>query len=153
MSEVIIQPKKRYEVSGYNIERTSKLMKLAFSRMLQMHEDIPITVDQWVILQLVEKHQILSQQEIAELSLKDAPTITRIIDLLVQKELLLRSPDLNDRRKFNISITSKGIKVYNLVIPILHAFRNEAYDGITDHELSALDSIMNKIFINLSKPN
>jgi DNA-binding MarR family transcriptional regulator len=141
------------EFSGYNIERTAKLMKLSFSRYLQIHGHGYITVDQWVILQLIYKHGELSQQAISDLSLKDAPTVTRILDLLVQKNMITRSIDRLDRRKFTIKLTQRGQEVYHLILPILQRFREEAYDGITDKELGLLDSVISKIFFNLSKPN
>ncbi len=144
---------KRYEVSGFSIEKTAKLMKLSFSRLLLMHPEIDITVDQWVIIQLLFRHTSLSQQEVSELACKDAPTVTRMIDLLVIKALVTREPHPSDRRKFVISLTSAGNEMYHQVKPILIEFREEAYDGISDDELSVLEQTMHKIFINLSKQN
>jgi DNA-binding MarR family transcriptional regulator len=144
---------KRYEVSGYSLEKTAKLMKLSFSRLLLMHPEVDITVDQWVILQLVNKYKQISQQELCDLAFKDAPTVTRIIDLLVHKSLVLREAHPSDRRKFIIKITDAGLAIYNQVRPILTEFRQEAYDGITDDELALLEQTMHKIFLNLSKQN
>jgi DNA-binding MarR family transcriptional regulator len=144
---------KRYEVSGYSLEKTAKLMKLSFSRLLHMHPEIDITVDQWVILQLVFKYREISQQELCDLAFKDAPTVTRIIDLLASKSLVTREAHPSDRRKFIITITEAGLAMHNQVKPILTEFRLEAYDGITDQELETLEHIMSKIFVNLSKQN
>ncbi len=144
---------KRYEISGFVLEKTVKLMKLSFSRILLLHPEIDITVDQWVIIQLVNKHETLSQQELSELSFKDAPTITRMIDLLVSKEILLRNPDPNDRRKYLITLTTQGEAIFEEVHPLVQEFRTEAYAGISSDELKSLEKISNKIFENLSKPN
>lgn len=144
---------KRYEISGFAIEKTAKLMKLSFSRILLMHPEIDITVDQWIIIQLLFKHKELSQQELSDLAFKDAPTITRMIDLMALKKLVNRNPDPSDRRKFLISLTEEGHHLYNLVDPIVREFRFEAYAGIADEELILLDNIMQKIFLNLSKQN
>ncbi|MBK9736020.1 MAG: MarR family transcriptional regulator [Saprospiraceae bacterium] len=144
---------KRYEVSGFAIEKTVKLMKLSFSRILLLHPEIDITVDQWIIIQLLHKHTSLSQQELSDLAFKDAPTITRMIDLMVQKNLATRNPDSNDRRKFIISLTNQGIFMYKQVSPVVNEFRAEAYADISNEELATLEKIMNKIFLNLSKQN
>lgn len=118
-----------------------------------MHPEIDITVDQWIVIQLLFKHKNLSQQQIAELSFKDAPTVTRIIDILVNKDIVRRDADHLDRRKFSILLTDNGIDTYKMVIPILEEFRREAYADIAHEDLIALEETMNKIFQNLSKQN
>lgn len=151
--EAIIHKIKQPEVSGYTIEKTVKLMKLSFSRILMLHPEIDITVDQWIIIQLLYKHQNLSQQQLAELSFKDAPTVTRIIDILVNKDIVRRDADHQDRRKFSILLTENGLTTYKMVIPLLDEFRKEAYADIAHKDLIALEETMNKIFQNLSKQN
>lgn len=143
----------RPEVAGITLEKTVKMMKLTFSRMLLLHPELDVTVDQWVVLQLLCKHGKLSQQELCDLAFKDAPTMTRMIDLLVSKELVLRSPDKKDRRKFNIYLTKQGKQKYDLIVPIVQTFRNEAYAGIEKKELIALETTLNKIFDNLAQQN
>jgi len=151
--EATLHKIKQPEVSGFTIEKTVKLMKLSFSRILMMHPEIDITVDQWIVIQLLFKHKNLSQQQIAELSFKDAPTVTRIIDILVNKDIVRRDADHLDRRKFSILLTDNGIDTYKMVIPILEEFRREAYADIAHEDLIALEETMNKIFQNLSKQN
>ena len=151
--EATIHKIKQPEVSGFAIEKTVKLMKLSFSRILMLHPEIDITVDQWIIIQLLYKHKNLSQQQIAELSFKDAPTVTRIIDILVNKDIVRRDADFQDRRKFSILLTENGLDTYKMVIPILEEFRREAYADIAHEDLLALEKTMNKIFQNLSKQN
>jgi DNA-binding MarR family transcriptional regulator len=149
----IASPPRKHEVSGYSIEKTAKLMKLSFSRLLLMHPEVDITVDQWVILQLVQRHQALSQQQLCELSYKDAPTVTRIIDLLVHKGMTTRTAHPDDRRRYVIELTPDGQQTYDAIKPILQEFRSEAYEGISDKEMYNLETTMNKIFFNLSKQN
>jgi DNA-binding MarR family transcriptional regulator len=144
---------KKYELSGYNIEKTAKLMKLSFSRLLLLHPNVDITVDQWVILNIVKKYKSLSQQRLCELAFKDAPTVTRIIDLLESKGYINRNPVEDDRRRFAIDITDDGIYLHNTIQPVLDEFRLEAFEGISDEELKQLEMTMHKIFTNLSKFN
>lgn len=148
-----ITTQKRIEMSGLLIEKTAKLLKLSFARLLMLHPEVDITVDQWVIIQLLYKHKALSQQDLAELSFKDAPTVTRIIDLLENKSYVIRNSDPGDRRKFVISLTKEGIDMYHRILPLLQEFRSECYEGLNNEELSSLEYILNKIFTNLSKSN
>ncbi len=142
---------KRHELSGFTLEKTVKLMKLRLSRIMSMHPELDLTVDQWVILHMLKTHDSLSQQELGNLTFKDAPTITRMIDLLVSKKLVKRTQDAADRRKYNVKLTELGVVKYEKTEPVVKEFRAEAYEGISSEELKMLNKILNKIFINLSQ--
>ena len=139
---------RKTEISGFIIERTAKKMKQSFKRILK-EQRAEITVDQWVILQELQKENGLSQFEIAARTFKDAPTVTRIIDLLCKKQLLERLPDAEDRRKFNIFLTNAGKLKIGEVLPMVEAFRAEAWNGLSDKEINQLKNTLNTIFQNL----
>lgn len=140
-------------LSGFKLEKTVKLMKLSFSRILLLHPDIDVTVDQWVILHFLYIHKKLSQQELADLAFKDAPTITRMLDLMESKGLVVRHLDTDDKRKFKIKITDFGKEKHNIIEPLVDEFRSEAYAGLTDEQLITLEIALDTIFTNLSKSN
>lgn len=141
------------EITGFTLEKTVKMMKLTFSRILLLHPEIDITVDQWVVIHLLHKHKQLSQQELGDLAFKDAPTVTRMLDLLELKQVISRKADKKDKRKYKIELTSKGKIKFESIQPIVKEFRAEAYDGLTDNELNMLEKTLKKIFDNLSKQN
>lgn len=144
---------KKTEITGFTLEKTVKMMKLSFSRTLLLHPEIDITVDQWVVLHLLNKHKQLSQQELGDLAFKDAPTITRMLDLLELKQVIIRKADKKDKRKYKIALTALGKNKFNAIQPIVQEFRAEAYDGLTNEELNMLEKTLKKIFDNLSKQN
>ncbi len=135
---------------GYTIERTAKRMKQVYKRMLK-EAGAGITVDQWVVLKLVSDRDGLSQLEIAEQTDKDAPTVTRIIDLLVQKELCERQADPEDRRRFSIRLTEAGRLKIKEVGPIVRAFRKRGWEGLSETDLEQLMRTLNLIYKNLNK--
>jgi len=138
----------KLEISGFIIERTQRRMKQKFQRLLK-EANTEITVDQWILLQELSKENGISQLELAQRAYKDAPTVTRILDLLAQKKLTKRVADANDRRKFNIELTKKGQKKIEEVTPVLRQFREKAWDGLSINEVSKLTKVLNRIFENL----
>ncbi len=139
----------RFELSGVLIEHTSKRMKHAFAKILLEQFDNKVTVDQWVVLNQLYKYGNLSQYEIAALAYKDAPTITRIIDILLTKKYILKSADAEDRRKFTIKLSLEGKELVKEILPSLDMFRESCYKNISEGELSGLEKILNKINQNL----
>lgn len=124
-------------------------MKLAFARLLSDYPDINITIDQWVIIQILDTSGAMHQMDLAEESFKDAPTITRIIDKLEKKGYVLRTQDETDRRKFIIEITESGNQLVAIVNPLVSEFRSKIYGELTSHELAKLESTMLQIEKNI----
>jgi len=138
------------EIWGYTIERTAKRMKQVYQRMLKA-ANAGITVDQWVVLQLLDGQDGINQLEIGEKTNKDAPTITRIIDLLCKKNLCERQLDPDDRRKFSICLTREGKLKVKEVKPIVRRFRKKGWEGLKEKDLSQLMRTLNKIYHNLEE--
>ncbi len=137
-------------LEGYLLEETAKSMKKAFAKKLTSLK-VDVTVDQWIVLDQLSLNGILSQLEISTKTSKDAPTITRIIDLLVKKELAERNPDPSDRRKFLISLSPKGEKVTNKIRPLNTAFRSSCYEGLNAKTLKSFKETLQTINTNLEK--
>lgn len=135
--------------SGFIVDRTAKRMKQFYQKMLKQH-NLGITVDQWVVLQELDKEDELNQFELARRCYKDAPTLTRIIDLLGKKALLSRVVDPQDRRKFNICLSAAGRAKIKAVQPVLRQFRAQCWKGLREEELKQLTAIMNKIYHNIT---
>ena len=137
------------ELPGFVIERTIKKMKHSFAKILsELNADF--TVDQWIVLQILYKNGPLNQFEIADIAVKDRPTITRIIDILADKSLLIRKPDKSDRRRFMIQLTGNGKKAVESIHPEVVKFRRKAYQGLSEPDMQKLKSIMDKIHKNLT---
>lgn len=107
-----------------------------------------ITIDQTLVLQFLNRHPELSQKEIAELIFKDNASMTRMINIMVQKKYLKRTGHQQDRRRYNIEITKKGKETLDDLPPIILKNRDKALKNITESELVQLDNILNKIIIN-----
>lgn len=108
-----------------------------------------ITVDQWVILDHLMKANGLSQQKLGELTFKDAPTVTRIIDLLEKKGLVQRQVSNGDRRKFSIVLTDTGCDTYQLVLPEVESLRSAGWDHLSENDFNELMRILRTVFVNM----
>jgi DNA-binding MarR family transcriptional regulator len=146
-------PARQLEMYGHRLERTAKMMKLYFSRALASDHNIDITVDQYVVLNLLVKKGELNPQEIAIASYKDAPTITRILEILADKNYIIKSVDIEDKRRYNISISESGVDIVNKIEPIVQSFRQKCYDDISEQKLYYFSECLDTIFNNLTNNN
>lgn len=133
---------------GFILESTAKRIKLELQRKF-IENGFDITVDQWVILLELHKHGVQNQVALCERCSKDAPTITRIIELLVRKELIERAACKEDRRKFNISLSKKGKQLVQKLLPVVVEFRKQGWKNLSEKDVQHLTRITNKIVTNL----
>lgn len=131
----------------YSIEKAIKeYRKLAQKNISKVVKDI--TVDQCLILIILNDNQNISQIELANLVFKDNASITRMIELMVKNEYLNRTIHPQDRRKFNLEITDKGIKTLQLIEPIIKSNRQIALEGLSLEEIASLEKTLNTIIAN-----
>ena len=118
---------------GYYLERTSRLVKLrylqAFAKL-----GLDITPEQWVMLDSLYQRNGRSQTELAGDSYKNAPTVSRIIDLLEKKGLVERQRFENDRRRYKIFLTDAGKAVVEKVQPSVSSLRAQSWDNLSDED-------------------
>lgn len=107
-----------------------------------------ITIDQCLVLIILDNNNQISQNELANLIFKDNASITRMIELMVKKEYINRTIHKEDRRKFNLEITEKGKKTLELINPIVLLNRETALNGLSLEEINLLDKTLNKIITN-----
>jgi MarR family transcriptional regulator for hemolysin len=122
------------EIIFYELEKTIKTYRqFAQSRLQKAGFDI--TIDQWLILKTIQENTDISQQEIAEKVFKDMASVTRIAEILVQKVYLSREMHPNDRRRFLLTLTSKGEEIIEKVFPIITENRKQALGQLDTAEI------------------
>ena len=138
---------KEHKNFGFLIERTIKKIRQNLQKRF-VDKGVDITVDQWVILDQLNTRDGMSQNELAECTYKDAPTVTRIIDILCKKELTQRVMDPNDRRRFKIMLTQEGKAVIEKALPEVYAIRKQGWEGLEDQDYEHLMRILDTIYKN-----
>ncbi|MEL7148206.1 MAG: MarR family transcriptional regulator, partial [Bacteroidota bacterium] len=94
---MMIEIQEQYATYSFLLDRTARRVK-QFAKQRFKELGFEVTVDQWIILKQLGDHKNLNQRELAQLVFKDTPTLTRIIDLLVDKGLVSRTVDANEDR-------------------------------------------------------
>ena len=134
----------------YIMERTIKSYRQFAQRNIN-EVNKGITIDQWLILKTISDNQNISQREIAKNVFKDHASITRMIDLLVKKGFLERSPYPEDRRRFGLDLTALGERTQQDLMPIILRNRGIALEGLNSEEIGTLQNLLQKITVNCTK--
>ena len=132
---------------GFLLERTTRLAKLSFTKAFK-DLGVDITPEQWIVLDILNNNGSLSQKDIGKRSYKNAPTISRIIDNLVNKNLVSRVIHKVDRRKASIQLTDAGHQVIAQCQEEVDKIRTLSWDGLDDDDYDTFRSLLDKIFDN-----
>lgn len=134
---------------GHKLEIAARIMSNRLNQRFKSH-DFEVTAEQWALINILVEHEdVLSQNDIAKIVVKDYTSISRLIDHLIKKELVVRKSDPNDRRSNLIYITDKGKKLQKEVIEEVLQHIADALDGISKEELEICSSVLLKVIRNL----
>lgn len=132
----------------FQIDKTSKLSKLYSQREFD-RLGMGITVEQWILLKIVEENDGLTQRELADKSLRDPASITRTLDLLDKKGFVERRPVENNRRQYSICLGKEGANFIKKHMPIISSHRAKSIEGISKQELGLLTQLLEKVQRNM----
>lgn len=141
---------KQSKTYGTLVDRTLRIIKLQFIQGFKK-AGIDLTPEQWVIIDDLYRRNGISQTELANGSFKNAPTVSRIIDLLVQKEMVERQRFENDRRRYKIFLTDFGKDTFEKANPIAQKLREKGWANLSDDDYTHFKRIMNQVFKNFSE--
>ncbi len=142
-----MKKERRTKNIGYHLERATRVVKLHY---LQAFNElgVDITPEQWVLLDNLYQNNGLSQTELAALSFKNTPTISRILDLLAKKGLIERQRFENDRRRFKIFLTPKGIETVEKSLEVVANLREQGWRHLSEEDYDTFLRIINQVFEN-----
>ena len=141
-------PTELFSMYGDLLDRTARKVKQYAQRRFNA-ENYDITVDQWLILKNLNHNNELNQSQLAEITDKDHPTLTRIIDLLCKKSLVERRIHPSDRRCFTIHLTVLGKQHVAEWSPKMSEIRMKAWENLTEEDYKNLKRILDTIYSNL----
>lgn len=137
---------------GTYLDRTIKVVKQHYLKVFK-EQGLNISTEQWVIIDQLYHENGLSQTDIASGSYKNAPTVSRIIDLLVDKGYVERQRFKNDRRRYKIFLTPSGRELHEQLLPHVLELREQTWQGLSDDDWENLKRILGKILVNFEGEN
>ena len=90
-----------------------------------------------------------SLQYITSRMIHKTSNTTRIVDRLLEKNFVNRKPCLKNRRKIEISITTRGLSILTTIDPVIDEKENEVASRLTNKELATLLENYKKLFVTL----
>ena len=110
-----------------------------------------LSAPQVILLAHIEEAEGINQQTLTNHLARDKTAITRCIDSLEEKNLVVRVPDKTDRRQNMIYLTQKGKEAVPELIKMAQKTDAEAIQGIPPQEVDTIKEVLRKIQKNLTE--
>ncbi len=130
----------------YLIARAGIKTGQAFSAEIKQFD---LNLNEWRVGATLRQqpHQRLS--EVAEHTSIDASTLSRLIDSMVLRNLVIRERSAGDARAIALRLSPEGEAVVDKVIPLAQLYERVALAGISPDQVQLLRDILTKVFSNL----
>lgn len=137
------------ESLGYIIGRAGRAMANRLNHNFEKagHN---VTCEQWAILMNLWQKNGQSQKELASVACKDKTSITRLLNGLEKKNLVLRISDKKDARQKFIYLTDKGKELQKKLLELVRKTLLEAQVGIKAQDLKVCKDVLRHVAKNLT---
>ncbi len=109
-----------------------------------------ITPEQWVILVRLWQRDGRTQTELGESTFRDRPTMSRILDGMERRELLVRRASPDDGRSWRVHLTPRGRGLEKRLVPIARVLVERSLRGIPRADLATTRATLKRVFENLT---
>jgi DNA-binding MarR family transcriptional regulator len=117
------------ESLGRLIYHTAQDLRKMAEKILYPYD---LTVEQMHLLKNMSVDTGITQKALGEMVNKTPANLTRILDRLETKSLILRRPDVSDRRVYLVFLTEKGLALVKDVQETFQSFTDRMLRGISD---------------------
>lgn len=108
-----------------------------------------ITAEEWAVLLILQSHDGMNATALSDQTLRDKTTMTRLIDKMVAKDLVLRRPDPKDRRAVRLYLTDHGHATFGKLALVAQDLIAGSLTGISQADLDITISTLSKMTANL----
>ena len=121
----------------------------AYAYRVFAEHGVEITPEQWMVLVRLWQHEPISQADLGELTLRDRPTMTRILDGMEARAWIARGRDPSDARIRLVRLTAAGRALRKRLVPVARAIVARAEHGIAERDLVTTRETLRRIAANL----
>jgi MarR family transcriptional regulator, organic hydroperoxide resistance regulator len=112
-------------------------------------QGLELTPEQWVVLVRLWQKDGQSQSALSESTLRDRPTMSRILDTMEKSGLVERSVDPDDARSRLVRLTRTGKALQPKLVPIAKKLVTRLESGIPERDLETTHRTLARMLENL----
>lgn len=133
---------------GFTIAQLAKTMQAKIQRQFQ-EAGYEVTFEQWTVLLALWNKEGRSQQELAAETQRDVTSLSRLMDTMERKRLIVRVPSPQDRRQNLIYLSDLGRELEPALVEQVEYVNRLAVANIEAEDLELFRQIVARMSANL----
>ena len=127
---------------GYWLRFVSNHVSYAFQRSLEARE---VSVAEWVVLRALFDDEALAPSQVADRLGMTRGAVSKLVDRLVAKELVQKTPGARDRRYQSVALTSAGRTLVPALAELADENDRDFFAALSTTERQTLLHLMQKL--------
>lgn len=124
-------------------------LKQYIATMLRQ-QDVPLTPEQFMLIDLLWNQGEMSQQELADQMHKDKNSVTRLVDAIERKGFVVRRQNTSDRRSNTLVLTEQAEQLKADAKQKGISILDKMLEGISEDELRTFLTTLRKLSLNMN---
>jgi len=124
--------------------------ELVMGQFRPMLREYGLTEQQWRVLRALIEFEKMEITELAQRSYISSPSLSRILQNLGDRGLVIRHPVRSDQRRVCISLSSSGRRLFNRIAPSSEQHYDKIEAAFGKDKLSELYSLLRELDATLS---
>lgn len=112
-----------------------------------------LTPEQAGVIRRLGEQDGISQKELSIRMVKDQTNITRLLDQLEKKKLVIRRPNKEDRRSFLAYLTEDGKEMNEKIILVESQIMEIVFKGLSEERIALWKEVIEDIAENINTHN
>lgn len=104
-----------------------------------------MSLHQYRVLEALTEENGLPMGDLATRLFVDGPTLTKIIDKMVESAQVYRAPDPHDRRRVLIFISQRGTAKFRDISPLIKSIQRDVLDRLGASDAAALTNMLSEL--------
>lgn len=105
--------------------------------------------EEWAILLILWNKGAQTPSALADATIRDRTTVTRLLDGMVAKGLVVRNSDPDDRRKTRVQVSDLGLSVKDGLVAVAQGLIAQTLDGISPEDVDTTVQTLRRMSRNL----
>jgi DNA-binding MarR family transcriptional regulator len=104
-----------------------------------------ISVTEWRVMAVLGRFPSISAVEVAEHTAMDKVAVSRAVNALIERGLLLRDIHSDDRRRSVLALSEQGFAVYDQIVPLALDYEQRLVASLSPGEIKRFDALLDAL--------
>jgi DNA-binding MarR family transcriptional regulator len=137
------------ELENFLPYRLSVLAQLVSESLHDLYaKPFGLTVTQWRVMAALGRFAPLTASEVGQRIVMDKVAVSRAVAGLMERALIERATDRNDRRRVSLRLSTRGRAMHARIVPLALGYQERLYKALDADERRRFDALTERLFVH-----